>query len=181
VASALSHGVAALGIGAWFSRSGTSNRVWAAGVLCSVIPDFDVIGFRFGIHYGDLWGHRGLTHSLLFAALLASIVMLTGFRPAAPGLSRLPMWIYFFLATTSHGLLDAMTDGGLGGAFFAPFDNHRYFLPWTPIRASPIGIGRFFSNRGLAVVQSEFFWIWLPAALLALSGWLMRRRATPSP
>jgi len=43
-------------------------------VLCSVIPDLDAIGFRFGIHYGDFWGHRGFTHSLIFAALLAGLV-----------------------------------------------------------------------------------------------------------
>jgi len=55
--------------------------------------------------------------------------------------------------------LDAMTDGGLGVAFFAPFDNHRYFLPWTPIRVSPTGVGRFFTDRGLVVLQSELLWI----------------------
>lgn len=78
-------------------------------------------------------------------------------------------WAYFFLAAASHGLLDAMTDGGLGVAFFASFDNHRCFLPWTPIRVSPIGIGRFFKARSLAVVQTELLWIWLPAGLLAVS------------
>ena len=180
MASAFSHAVAALGIAACFYRPGTPKRVWVMGAFCSVIPDLDVIGFRFGIHYGDFWGHGGFTHSLLFAALLASAVVLTGFRQAAPGLGRLPMWVYFFLATASHGLLDAMTDGGLGVAFLAPFDNHRYFLPWTPIRVSPIGVARFFTNRGLDVLQSELLWIWLPAALLALSVWLMRRRAGPS-
>jgi inner membrane protein len=147
------------------------------GAFCSVISDLDVIGFRFGIRYGDFWGHRGFTHSLLFAALVASAVMFVGFRRVLPGLGRFPMWMYFFLATASHGLLDAVTDGGLGVAFFAPFDNHHYFLPWTPIRVSPIGVGRFFSERGFAVLQSELLWIWLPAALLALSVWLMRRRA----
>lgn len=88
------------------------------------------------------------------------------------------MWKYFFLATASHGLLDAMTDGGLGVAFFAPLDNHRYFLPWTPIRVSPIGVGRFFTARGLAVIQSELLWIWLPAGLLAASVWILRRRSS---
>jgi len=68
-----------------------------------------------------------------------------------------------------------MTDGGLGVAFFAPFENRRYFLPWRPIHISPIGIGRFFSERGLAVVQSELLWIWLPAAVLAVSAWILRR------
>jgi inner membrane protein len=95
-------------------------------------------------------------------------------------MKRLPMWVYFFLATASHGFLDAMTDGGLGVAFFAPFDNRRYFLPWRPIHVSPVGAARFFTHRGLEVLQGELLWIWLPAALLALSVWLMRRRATPS-
>jgi len=180
VASAFSHAVAALGIGACFYRPGVPRRVWVTGAICSVIPDLDVIGFRFGIHYHDFWGHRGFTHSLLFAALLASAGLLIGFRQGLPGLGLIPLWTYFFLATASHGLLDAMTDGGLGVAFFAPFDNHRYFLPWTPVRVSPIGLGRFFTDGGLAVLQSEILWIWLPAALLALSVWLMRRRAAPS-
>ena len=180
MASLFSHAVVALGIGACFYQPRTPKRVWVLGVLCSVIPDVDVIGFRFGIRYGDFWGHRGFTHSLVFAAFLASFVMLLVFRQALPGLRRFALWTYFFLATASHGLLDAMTDGGLGVAFFSPFNNTRYFLPWRPIRVSPIGISRFFSQRGLEVVQSELLWIWLPAALLMVSAWLIRRRATPS-
>ncbi|MGD1082363.1 MAG: metal-dependent hydrolase, partial [Candidatus Sulfotelmatobacter sp.] len=74
MASPFSHAVAALSIGTCFYRPEIPKRVWIAGVLCSVVPDLDVIGFRFGIHYGDFWGHRGFTHSLVFAALLASIV-----------------------------------------------------------------------------------------------------------
>lgn len=179
MASAFSHAVAALGIGACFYRPDTPKRVWVIGTVCSVIPDLDVIGFRFGIRYGDFWGHRGFTHSLPFAAIMASVVVFVGFRQILPSLGRLLLWMYFFLATASHGLLDAMTDGGLGVAFFSPFDNHRYFLPWTPIRVSPIGIGRFFTYRGLAVLQSELLWIWLPAALLAISVWLIRRPAAP--
>lgn len=180
MASVFSHAVAALGIGACFYRAGVPKRVWIAGALCSVIPDLDVIGFRFGIHYGDAWGHRGFTHSLLFAALLASAAVPLASWQSIPGLSRLALWTYFFLATVSHGLLDAMTDGGLGVALFSPFNNTRYFLPWRPIRVSPIGITRFFSPRGLSVVQSELLWIWLPAVLLILVAWLIRRRARPS-
>jgi inner membrane protein len=176
VASLLSHAVAALGIGACFYKADIPKSVWVVGAACSVIPDFDVIGFRFGIRYGDFWGHRGFTHSLVFAVALAGAVVLLGFRGGLPNISRLKMWTYFFLATASHGLLDAMTDGGLGVAFFAPFNNHRYFLPWTPIRVSPIGIGRFFTSRGSAVLQSELLWIWIPAGLLIASAWLLRRR-----
>jgi inner membrane protein len=176
VASDFSHAVAALSIGTCFYHPGIPKRVWVTGALCSVVPDLDVIGFRFGIRYGDFWGHRGFTHSIIFAALLSAVAVAIAFRSGLPTFSRSSMWTYFFLATASHGLLDAMTDGGLGVAFFAPLDNRRYFLPWTPIRVSPIGVGRFFTARGLAVIQSELLWIWLPAGLLAASVWILRRR-----
>jgi inner membrane protein len=152
------------------------KRFWIAGALCSVLPDLDVIGFRFGIHYSDFWGHRGFTHSLLFAAILATLIALLAFRKLSPAVPGFWIWTYLFLATASHGLLDAMTDGGLGVAFFSPFNNSRYFLPWRPILVSPIGVGRFFSERGFAVLQSEFVWIWLPAGLFAALMWLWRRR-----
>jgi inner membrane protein len=51
MASAFSHGGAALGRRPCFYRARTPNRVWGMGVLCSVIPDLDVIGFRFGFCY----------------------------------------------------------------------------------------------------------------------------------
>jgi inner membrane protein len=179
MASVFSHAVPALGIGACFYRPGTPKRVWVAGALCSVIPDLDVIGFHFGVHYGDFWGHRGFTHSFVFAVLLASSVVLVAFRKEVPGLSRRALWTYFFLATASHGLLDAMTDGGLGVAFFSPFSNTRYFLPWRPIRVSPIGVTRFFTQRGLEVIQSELLWIWFPSALLIFAVFLIHRRTAP--
>ena len=166
MASIFSHAVAALGIGACFYHPLIPKRVWIIGAACSVIPDLDVISFRFGIHYADFWGHRGFTHSLLFAALLATAAAFLLFPRGAPAISRFSLWTYFFLATASHGLLDALTDGGLGVAFFSPFNNHRYFFPWTPIRVSPIGAARFFSHRGLLVLHSELLWIWLPSAVL---------------
>ena len=176
MASSISHPVAALSIGACFYRPGVPKRVWAIGAASAVLPDLDVIGFRFGIRYGDFWGHRGITHSLFFAALVATAVAIIGFRRGTRELSPLRLWTYLFLAMASHGFLDAMTDGGLGVAFFAPFDNHRYFFPWRPIRVSPIGVGRFFGERGLVVLRSELLWIWIPAIVLALAAWSIRRR-----
>ena len=180
MASAFSHAVAALSLGTCFYRPGMPKRVWIGGAMCSVLPDIDVVGFHFGIHYGDFWGHRGFTHSLLFAAVLATSVAILGFWRASSGPGILWIGSYLFLAIASHGFLDAMTDGGLGVAFFSPFDNHRYFFPWRPILVSPIGVSRFFSDRGLAVLKSELLWIWLPSALLAASAWFLRRPANPS-
>jgi inner membrane protein len=145
------------------------------GALCSVLPDLDVLGFRLGIHYEDPLGHRGFSHSLLFAALLATFLVTVVFRRGVPMLSRSALFAFFFLATASHGFLDAMTDGGLGVAFFSPFSNTRYFLPWRPVQVSPIGLSRFFTARALAVLWSEFLWIWIPAAILAVGARIIRR------
>jgi len=175
--SPFSHAVTALSIGTCFYRPQIPKRVWVAGVLCSVIPDLDAIGFRFGIHYGDFWGHRGFTHSLVFAALLVGMVALASFRCGAAGIGRFALFGYLFLATASHGVLDAMTNGGLGVAFFSPFDNTRYFLPWRPVRVSPIAITRFFTPRGFAILQNEAVWIWLPAILFASVVWFLRTKS----
>ena len=83
---------------------------------------------------------------------------------------------FLFVCTMSHGVLDAMTNGGLGVAFFAPFHNERYFFPWTPIRVSPIGVG-FFSARGLATLRSELLWVWGPCVIAAILGRVVSRRA----
>lgn len=167
MASPFSHAVAALSIGTCFYRPQIPKSIWITGVICSVLPDLDVIGFRFGIRYGDFWGHRGFTHSVVFAVLLAGAVVLLALRHRVFGIGRFSVFAYLFLATASHGLLDAMTNGGLGVAFFSPFDNRRYFLPWRPVRVSPIAVTRFFSARGYAILQSELLWIWLPAILFA--------------
>jgi len=172
--------VVAWGISAWFYKSAVPKRIWVLGTACSLLPDIDVIGFRLGIRYADFWGHRGFTHSLVFAALLAGIIVGVGFRRGVSGMQPLLMWAYLFLVTASHGFLDAMTDGGLGTAFFSPFDNNRFFLSWTPIRVSPIGVGRFFSSRGLVVLQSEVLWIWIPAMVLVAIAQLIRQQKKPS-
>jgi inner membrane protein len=174
--SIFTHAAVALGIGACFYPD-VSKQALAAGAICSALPDLDVIGFSFGVHYGDVWGHRGFTHSFVFAALLATAVTLLllsgGLR--AGGLTLL--WAYLFLAIASHGLLDAITDGGLGVAFFSPFSNARYFFLWTPVRVAPIGLFRFFSMRGLYVFASELVWIWIPVGLLTASVWFFRRQS----
>jgi inner membrane protein len=147
-------------------------RFWAAVVVCSMLPDVDVLGFGMGVRYADLWGHRGMTHSLLFAAVVSCCITLA-IEPQWRLRSRVAALL--FLVTASHGILDAMTDGGLGVAFFSPFDETRYFFPWRPIHVSPIGVDRFFSERGLRVLGSEILWIWIPSLVVLLGMWVWRQ------
>jgi inner membrane protein len=166
LATLLSHALVAVTATrlAWPEDRRNRIAVWAAAL--AMLPDLDVVGFLFGIHYGDFLGHRGFTHSLLFALLAGGAVVATRFRDAPwSSARRWALILFFFLATASHGALDAMTDGGLGIAFFSPFDNTRYFLPWRPLQVSPIGRG-FFSAEGIEVLLNEALWIGPPCAIL---------------
>lgn len=170
------HALAAAALGRVYARREMPARFWLLSALCAVLPDADVAGLYLGVRYGDLLGHRGLTHSLAFAAAVGFTVALIFFRNARAetGRGRPALAGYFAVVTASHGMLDALTDGGLGVAFFAPFDAGRYFLPWTPIRVSPIGAD-FFGGRGLAVLASELLWVWLPSLALVAAVWAARK------
>ena len=175
MATVISHAVAAAGIAALFPARSLPPRVLIAGAIFAMLPDADVLSFRLGIAYGDVLGHRGFTHSLAFAAALAALATFALLPRARTTFNRGLIWLYLFLATASHGVLDALTNGGHGVAFFAPFENSRYFFPFNPIEVSPIGISRFFSARGAEVLLNEMLWIWLPAAAAALGAWVFRR------
>jgi inner membrane protein len=138
------------------------------------LPDIDVLCKRFGIEYNDMLGHRGFTHSFFFAAMLSGLLIFLCFRKPLPGVSRTSLFILFFLATASHGILDAMVHGDLGVAFFAPFSNHRYFLPWRPVVSSPVGYCFFITAR-LNVFTNEFVWLWIPSLVILLAPWLKKR------
>lgn len=156
----------------------SSKRLLASAMLLAVLPDLDVIAFWLGVPYGDPLGHRGVSHSLAFAAAAGLLAALVGFG----GLGRFSRrwWsvaVLLALATASHGLLDAATNAGLGVGFWIPFDDARYFWPWRPLVASPLGIAAFFELRSLAILANEFVWVWLPVgSALAVSKALARRR-----
>ena len=172
----ISHGVAAIALGKCYRDDERPARFWVLAAVCAALPDADVFGFGLGINYDDLLGHRGLTHSFFFAVIIAFLVVLIFFKNIKPFSSR--WWSLagcIFIITASHGMLDAMTDGGLGVAFFSPFSNRRYFFPWTPIEVSPLGIDHFLSARGMSVIISEMIWVWIPSGLLILVAESCRR------
>jgi inner membrane protein len=83
-------------------------------------------------------------------------------------------FLLFFLVWTSHGVFDALTNGGSGVAFFSPFSSKRYFLPWTPIQVSPMRIKSFFTPWGWSVFKKELVWIWLPSLVLVFLSRIVR-------
>jgi len=175
MASILSHAIAALALGSAVRPDPTPARYWTAGAVLAALPDADVLAFAFRVPPDSMLAHRGITHSLVFAAVAAAIATWTAFPQVTTAVRR-RVWAFLFVATASHGVLDAMTDGGHGIAFFAPFSRVRYFLPWRPILVSPIGLRPFFSRWGAAVLANELRWIWVPAALVAATALVARVR-----
>ena len=146
---------------------------WVASGVLPVLPDLDVLGLPFGVPFLSMWGHRGISHSLAAALVLGAIAAALTFRTL--GARPIPLALYFAVVTASHGALDALTNGGPGVAFLAPFDATRYFSPWQPIPVSPLA-ANFFSEWGWRVFRAELLLIWLPSALLAAGALLTRRR-----
>jgi inner membrane protein len=177
--SAFGHALFASALGGGFRARPT---VIACAAACAIAPDLDVLAFRFGIPYEAPLGHRGFSHSLAFAVLLG-LAASAALRALLRGEARpafAPTFALLTLATASHGFFDALTDGGLGVAFFSPLDHTRYFFPWRPIAVSPLSVARFLSERGLAVIASELLWIGAPSLLLWIPArWRTARAAQP--
>lgn len=186
--SAFTHAFSAVAIGSAFPPEALPRRWWIVGALLAAAPDLDAIGHWSGVPYEHLCGHRGLTHSPFVALVAAGAIALVARRRAAAGAEPARIWAlfaYLALCMGSHGVLDALTNGGLGIAFLAPFSDARWFLPWNPIEVAPISVRGFFTARGLEVFLSEVRWVWLPGAVLMAMTWagrrLRRRRRGPAP
>jgi inner membrane protein len=179
-----SHPAAAIALFPWFRAQIGRPGVLLAGAALTMAPDLDVAAFSFGIPYEHMFGHRGISHSLLAALLMSGLLAGTGARVWRLHFGLL--WVYFFLCMVSHGLADMLTSGGLGIALLAPFSNERYFFDIRPIRVSSFGLTDFMSGRWTTVIASELRWIWLPALGLAVAGLgvgriVARLRAQPAP
>ncbi len=174
--ASIGHVAVGMAVGRYEAGASSRGRQAASMALFSalaLLPDTDVVAFKLGIPYSAPWGHRGATHSLAFAALVAlgatGLARLLRLSPWRTGLLAL-------LAVASHGLLDSLTDGGLGAALLWPFSDVRFFAPIRPLPVAPIGT-RMFSSRGLYVVAVEFI-AFLPCWTFAL--WPRRRAALES-
>jgi inner membrane protein len=155
--------------------SDSKNLKWLvlAAIGSSILPDLDVLAFKFGIPYLHPFGHRGFTHSIFFGLVWAVILMFLF------GKNKRVLWFaVIFLSTVSHGVLDAMTSGGRGVGFFIPFVNERFFFPWRNILVSPINIKDFFSDWGVAVILSELEYIIMPCAIVLVISFIIRRFKT---
>jgi inner membrane protein len=149
-----------------------SKPLLVAGVAASMLPDLDVLALHFGIRYADQFGHRGFSHSLMFSFGIAIIgACLCKYLRT----KLIVAFLFLFIATASHGILDSFTNGGQGVALLWPFSMERYFAPVRMIQVAPLDLTRYFSSAGIAVLLSELQWVWLPCAILSSIVFYIRR------
>jgi len=149
------------------------KAMWAFSIV-AMWPDVDAVGFLFGVHYGDPFGHRGATHSLVLALVLGALAWAFSVRRGLPPARTA---IFTTVVAASHGLLDTMTyGGGLGVALLWPFSNARFWAPHVlrVIPIAPIGPA-IVSPIGLKVMLAELF-LFAPFWIYALAP----RRTTPA-
>jgi inner membrane protein len=153
--------------------------MFAAGVL-AVAPDLDTVFHGF-IPYAHFLGHRGFVHSpffsFLFAVTLSSLVYAVARNL---GLAAcLGITAAFTLAMASHGVLDAMTDAGLGVMLLYPFSEERLFFPWRPFYAPPIKLAGISYEKVQMMIKSELpivFSCLAVAGVIRLIPWLISSR-----
>jgi inner membrane protein len=155
------------------SKTPVDRKLLAGALLCATVADLDLIGAAFDVRPGDLFGHRGLTHSLVWAGMLA---VLGAF--ALGGRWR-HTFLVLFAAGASHGLIDTFTQGE-HVALFSPLSLQRFALAWRPVPTSPLGVPEFLSGWGVLVVLNELMLVVAPVALL-LRGWSLWRSTTWAP
>lgn len=142
-------------------REGGGVRRMVLWSALSLLPDADVVAFWLRIPYGAPFGHRGASHSLVAALVVAGVI--AAFTPRA---RRASTGLLAFAVVASHGLLDALTDGGRGVALLWPFSTERFFAPFRPLPVAPIG-ARLLSPRGLYVMMVETV-VFAPLIVFAL-------------
>ena len=171
----IAHAAVPLAVGLGLGPKAIPRRLLVTGVVASMLPDLDVLAFPLGIAYSDPFSHRGFSHSLFVAMVIAASASLFSGRLGA---SRFIVFAFMLISTASHGLLDMLTNGGLGVAYFWPLTDRRFFFDARVIQVSPIGYS-FFSAGGLGALASELIWVWLPASVVLVVLLLLRRRSAP--
>jgi inner membrane protein len=173
MATAFGHAIIAYTFKYPFCNFKKNKKMTYACVISSIFPDIDILAFNFGIPYAHMFGHRGFSRSLLFALIYSLLIILLFFR-GEKNLQRLLGGFLIFISMISHGILDAFTNGGLGVGFFIPFNDKRYFFSERFIEVSPIG-RNFFSMRGLDTLANEAIVILLPAVLVLISFYFLKK------
>ncbi len=112
---------AAVGEAVLGKKLGNKAMIW--GAIAGTIPDLDVLAGPFQDLVQELYYHRSITHSILFAVVLSPILgwlLSTIFKSS--DVTRKEWTWFFFLAFITHAALDCFTTWGT--KIFYPFSDY---------------------------------------------------------
>ncbi len=151
-------------------RGGLIRQFLLFGTL-SVLPDLDLVAVALH-HSRTVLGHRGVTHSLMFAAIVATLVAIFASR-LAPGSSRIRTFAVAFLVGASHAVLDPLCAGSSGTRLLWPFTTAR--VTWGSFQPFPDALsGSKWLDINFHNLAVEFLF-WSPLLLYALWPRVTRR------
>lgn len=104
-------------------KAGNKAIFW--GAIGGLIPDLDVLITPFYSEVDGLFVHRGFTHSILFAFLLAPLVGWIAYQmnKKKTNITKFEWMNLIFWAAFTHPILDYFTTYGTGA--FLPFNDYR--------------------------------------------------------
>lgn len=106
------------------------NRAMLVGALCGVLPDLDIVSGMFG-PWASMIHHRGVTHSVFFAAAAAPIIGWLAWRATKRQASHATWSHLAWWSVVTHPILDLFTS--YGTQLLAPFSDRRFALDAVPI------------------------------------------------
>lgn len=180
---------AAVGMVGWRHRMGRPAIL--AGALFGLLPDLDVVAGAAG-QWASLVHHRGISHALIFAPVMAWPLGALAWKAADAWRARRPgleagylSWVHLaFWAMWTHPLLDAFT--AYGTQLYLPFSSTR--VAWDgisiidPLYTLPLiaalvasWMWRAHPTRGRRVVAGALAWTVL---YLGLGVWQNHRALT---
>jgi len=142
-------------------RASTGTLLFFAAL--AEVPDLDVFAVACGTHDLGVFGHRGVSHSLVAAIVLGLASAALAKRLGWPVVRTA---VAATLAVASHGLIDALGEGGRGIPFLWPLSDARFHSPWRVLPDAPRGL-KMLSRPGLVDLAIEFV-VFFPLTAFAL-------------
>jgi len=144
----LTHIVLGAAIGELLAGRTLGKKALLIGAVANSLPDIDFVASFWLPTARDVWAHRGITHSLLFVAIITPLLTLLAQRwlPNS-GMTRRRWWLFFGVELAAHLFIDAFNAYGTG--WFEPFSHWRI-------------------SFHVLFVADPFFSVWLAIAFVAL-------------
>lgn len=134
-------------------KLGRRAMLWGAAIQS--LPDIDFVASFWMSTSSNLLAHRGFTHSILFAVIMAPLLALVAERIHRPHNVPLKKWILFFgIEISVHLLLDCCNAYGTG--LFEPFSHARVSLNAIFVADPLFSIGPAISFIVLLLVKRRY-------------------------